>query len=58
MNRTYVPENLNVDDTHEVSKLYRHLLQREIPVDSAKLRQWILDWSELESVLGDVSCRR
>ena len=26
MNRTYVPENLNVDDTHEVSKLYRHLL--------------------------------
>ena len=58
MNRTYVPENLNVDDTHEVSKLYRHLLQREIPVDSAKLRQWILDWSELESVLGEVSCRR
>ncbi|MBR2307964.1 MAG: M3 family oligoendopeptidase [Fibrobacter sp.] len=58
MNRTYVPENLNVDDTHEVSKLYRLLLQREIPVDSAKLRQWILDWSELESVLGEVSCRR
>ena len=58
MNRRYVPENLNVDDTHEVSKLYRHLLQREIPVDSAKLRQWILDWSELESVLGEVSCRR
>lgn len=58
MNRTYVPENLNVDDTHEVSKLYRHLLQREIPIDSAKLRQWILDWSELESVLGEVSCRR
>lgn len=58
MNRTYVPENLNADDTHEVSKLYRHLLQREIPVDSAKLRQWILDWSELESVLGEVSCRR
>ncbi len=58
MKRTYVPENLNVDDAHEVSKLFRHLLQREIPVDSAKLRQWIMDWSELESVLGEVSCRR
>ena len=58
MNRNFVPSNLNPDDSRAVADLYSTLLQREIPVDSAKLRQWILDWSELESVLGEVSCRR
>ena len=58
MNRNFVPNDLNPDNEKEVSRLYGLLLQREIPVDSAKLRQWILDWSELESVLGEVSCRR
>ena len=56
--RKFVPENLNPDDKKEVSALYGQLLQRDIPVDASKLRQWILDWSELESVLGEVSCRR
>jgi len=56
--RNFVPENLNPDDEKEISKLYRALLQREIPVNTEKLRQWILDWSELESVLGEVSSRR
>ena len=58
MNRNFVPTNLNTDDSHAVAALYQSLLQRDIPVDSAKLRQWIMDWSELESVLGEVSCRR
>ena len=58
MKRTFVPENLNVDDAHEVSKIFGSLLQRDIPVNANALRQWILDWSELESVLGEVSCRR
>ena len=56
--RNFVPENLNPDDEKEISRLYRSLLQRDIPVNNDKLRQWILDWSELESVLGEVSCRR
>ena len=56
--RKFVPENFNPDEKKEVSALYGQLLQRDIPVDAAKLRQWILDWSELESVLGEVSCRR
>ena len=56
--RNFVPNDLNPDDSRAVSALYGQLLQRDIPVDSAKLRQWILDWSELESVLGEVSCRR
>ena len=58
MNRNFVPNDLNPDDSHAVAALYQSLLQRDIPVDSAKLRQWIMDWSELESVLGEVSCRR
>ena len=58
MNRNFVPNDLNPDNEKEVSRLYGLLLQREIPADSTKLRQWILDWSELESVLGEVSCRR
>lgn len=56
--RNFVPNDLNPDDSRAVSALYQSLLQRDIPVDAAKLRQWILDWSELESVLGEVSCRR
>ena len=58
MNRNFVPNDLNPDDSRAVANIYQTLLQREIPVDSEKLRQWILDWSELESVLGEVSCRR
>jgi len=58
MQRNFVPNDLNPDDSRAVSALYQSLLQRDIPVDSAKLRQWILDWSELESVLGEVSSRR
>jgi oligoendopeptidase F len=58
MQRNFVPNDLNPDDSRAVSALYQSLLQRDIPVDSAKLRQWIMDWSELESVLGEVSCRR
>ena len=56
--RNFVPNDLNPDDSRAVSALYQSLLQCDIPVDSAKLRQWIMDWSELESVLGEVSCRR
>ncbi len=58
MNRNFVPNDLNPDDSRAVAALYQSLLQRDIPVDSEKLRQWIMDWSELESVLGEVSCRR
>ena len=58
MTRNFVPNDLNPDDSRAVSALYQSLLQRDIPVDATKLRQWILDWSELESVLGEVSCRR
>ena len=56
--RTFVPENFNPDNEKDVSNLFQALLQRDIPNKVEALRQWILDWSELESVLGEVSCRR
>lgn len=56
--RTFVPENFNPDNEKDVSNLFQALLQRDIPNKVEALRQWILDWSELESILGEVSCRR
>ncbi len=56
--RTFVPENFNPDNEKDVSNLFQALLQRDIPNKVEVLRQWILDWSELESILGEVSCRR
>ena len=56
--RTFVPNDLNPDSEKEIGKLYGSLLQREIPVNSGKLRDWIMDWSELSSVLNEVYCRR
>ena len=56
--RRFVPENLNPDDEKKISELYRSLLLRDIPAAATPLRDWILDWSELNSVLGEVSCRR
>ncbi len=58
MERYFVPNDLNPDNEKQISELYRKLLLRDIPVDTAKLRQWIMDWSELNSVLSDVNCRR
>ena len=56
--RRFVPENLNPDDEKKISELYRSLLLRDVPAAATPLRDWILDWSELNSVLGEVSCRR
>ncbi|MCR5377425.1 MAG: M3 family oligoendopeptidase, partial [Fibrobacter sp.] len=58
MERYFVPNDLNPDNEKQISELYRKLLLRDIPVDTAKLRQWIMDWSELNSVLSDVNSRR
>ena len=56
--RYFVPNDLNVDNEKKISELYRSLLLRDVPVNKEKLRQWIMDWSELGSVLTDVSSRR
>lgn len=56
--RNFVPKDFDVDDVKKIGELYRSLLLRDIGVNADKLRQWIMDWSELGSVLTDVSSRR
>ena len=56
--RIFVPENFNVDNVEEVKRLYQSLLLEDVPNSPDALRAWILKWSELGSVLSEVSCRR
>lgn len=58
MTRKYVPVDFNPDNTKQISGLFRDLLLRDIPVNANALRNWILDWSELDSVLNEVYSRR
>ena len=57
-NRKFVPENFNVDNEDEVKALYQSLLDEDVANSPDALRSWILKWSELGSVLSEVSCRR
>ena len=57
-NRKFVPENFNVDNEDEVKALYQSLLDENVANSPDALRSWILKWSELGSVLSEVSCRR
>lgn len=56
--RNFVPNNLDPDNQKAVTELFKNLLMREIPNSRDALRQWVMDWSEVNSVLGEVSCRR
>ena len=56
--RTFVPENFNVDNVKDVEALYQRLLDEDVANSPNALRSWILKWSELGSVLSEVSCRR
>ena len=58
MKRSFVPENFNVDNVGEVKGLYQSLLNEDVANTPEALRAWILKWSELGSVLSEVSCRR
>ncbi len=58
MSRNFVPEDFNVDDTKQVEALFRQLLEEQIENIPDALRAWIMKWSELGSVLQEVSCRR
>lgn len=56
--RIFVPENFNSDNATEVSDLYKSLESAQIKENKEALREWIIKWSELESVLAEVSSRR
>lgn len=58
MNRIFVPQNFDVDSPDAVAALYEKLLQENVSETAEALRDWLLRWSEVDSVLSEVSCRR
>ncbi|MCF0223281.1 MAG: M3 family oligoendopeptidase [Fibrobacter sp.] len=56
--RNFVPNDFNVDDINQVTELFDKLNDEVIANDAESLRNWIMKWSELGSVLSEVSCRR
>lgn len=55
--RTFVPNRLNVADFAELEPLYRQLLERPIET-AAQAERWLLDFSELSSVVDEYGTRR
>lgn len=58
MTRKFVPENLNPDDVKQVKSLFQGLNEERILPNANALREWIFKWSELDSILAEVSSRR
>ena len=58
MNRIFVPQDFNPDNVALVTSLFQSLLTADVEPSPAALRNWIFKWSELESVLAEVSSRR
>jgi oligoendopeptidase F len=55
--RNFVLADFTANDAEKTKSLFEQLERREIP-DFENLRKWILDWSELSSVLSEESARR
>jgi oligoendopeptidase F len=55
--RSYVPADLNVADFAQLEPLYRQLLDRPLETAS-QAQQWLLDFSELSSVVHEYGARR
>lgn len=58
MKRTFIPENFKADDKAQVTEYYQKLLREDIPQSANSLRDWILRWNELSTVLSEASARR
>lgn len=58
MNRKFVPINFKADSATDVAAIYESLVNEKIENTADALRSWILRWSEVDSVLSEVSCRR
>jgi len=56
-NRRFVPADFAAGDAEKARDLFKQMEQRNIS-GSEELRNWILDWSELASVLAEESARR
>src|SRR5436190_24011955 len=55
--RTFVPQSLDVADWLQVEPVARQLLDRNI-ASAAELKAWLLDFSELTSVIDEYGNRR
>jgi oligoendopeptidase F len=55
--RKFVPANFTANNAEKTGELFKVLEQRKIP-NAKALQKWILDWSELSSVLAEESARR
>ena len=58
MTRKFVPQDFNPDNVALVTSLFQSLLTAELAPSPDALRNWIFNWSELDSVLAEVSSRR
>jgi oligoendopeptidase F len=54
--RHFCPHDLNYSDWTQLEELYQDLTNRTIP-DQKTADQWIMDWSELESILSEQYAR-
>ncbi|MCD6066366.1 MAG: family oligoendopeptidase [Bacteroidetes bacterium] len=52
LKRSFLPSALKIDNWSVLEPFYTDLLQRNIS-DSASLKKWLLDWSELEAVVSE-----
>src|SRR5689334_15810077 len=55
--RKFVPADLNVADFAQLEPLYRRLVERPLET-AAQGEQWLLDYSELASVVDEFGNRR
>ncbi len=58
MKRTFLPTDFRADDPKQVRKYYEILLIENIAPTASSLRDWILKWNELSTVLSEENCRR
>lgn len=56
--RHFVPAPFDPGSPVAVQEMYDALALRDLPAQAEILRAWILDWSELESVIAEESSRR
>jgi oligoendopeptidase F len=52
LNRSFVPNNLVISSFEDIKPFYLELLHRPLHSDK-HVTQWLLDWSELESIVGE-----
>ena len=58
MIRNFIPADFKSDDPKQVTEYYEKLVREIIPENAKALRDWILKWNELTTVLSEESAHR